>query len=94
MVLSREKFLQLQYQNLIQVLANVPYANVASALQGNIAGLRVQSISGTTGAAPRIILRGGTSISNPDGSTPLYIVDGIIRGIDDLNLMILNRYRY
>lgn len=68
-----------------KVLANVPYANVTSALQGNIAGLRVQSISGQPGAAPRIILRGGTSISNPDGSTPLYIVDGIIRGIDDLN---------
>ena len=68
-----------------KVLANVPYANVASALQGNIAGLRVQSTSGQPGAAPRVILRGGTSISNPDGSAPLYIVDGIIRGISDLN---------
>ena len=68
-----------------KVLSNVPYSNVTSALQGNISGLRVQSISGQPGAAPRVILRGGTSISNPDGSAPLYIVDGVIRGISDLN---------
>ncbi len=70
-----------------QVLENVSYANVASALQGTIAGLRVQSTSGQPGATPRIILRGGTSIDNPNGATPLYIVDGVIResGLDFLN---------
>ena len=35
------------------------------------------------GAAPRIIIRGGTSINNPNGASPLYIVDGIIR--NDMN---------
>jgi TonB-dependent SusC/RagA subfamily outer membrane receptor len=62
-----------------KVLQNVPYANVASSLQGTIAGLRVQTTTGMPGAAPRIIIRGGTSINNPNGATPLFIVDGVIR---------------
>jgi TonB-linked SusC/RagA family outer membrane protein len=67
-------------------LRNVVHANPSSALQGTIPGLRVQTTSGQPGAAPRVILRGGTSINNPNGATPLYIVDGVIRGnIADLN---------
>jgi TonB-linked SusC/RagA family outer membrane protein len=62
-----------------KVLANVPYANVASALQGTLSGVRVQTTTGMPGQAPRIIIRGGTSINNPDGAAPLYIIDGIIR---------------
>lgn len=66
-----------------KVLDNVTYANSASALQGTVSGLRVQSTSGQPGAEPRIILRGGTSINNPNGSTPLFVIDGVIR--DDMN---------
>lgn len=67
-------------------LRNVPYANAASSLQGTIAGLRVETTTGQPGATPRVVLRGGTSITNPNGATPLYIVDGVIRvNIDDLN---------
>lgn len=62
-----------------KVLANVPFANVASALQGALSGVRVQTTTGMPGAAPRIIIRGGTSINNPDGAGPLYVVDGVIR---------------
>ncbi|GAB3907882.1 TonB-dependent receptor [Larkinella knui] len=62
-----------------KVLENIPYANAASAMQGTLSGVRVQSTSGQPGAAPRVIVRGGTSINNPDGAAPLYIVDGIIR---------------
>lgn len=62
-----------------KALENVPFANAASALQGTVSGVRVQSISGQPGAAPRIIVRGGTSINNPNGAAPLYIVDGVIR---------------
>lgn len=65
------------------VLKNRPYANVASALQGSVSGVRVQTTSGQPGAAPRVIVRGGTSINNPNGAAPLYIVDGVIRA--DLN---------
>ncbi len=68
-----------------KVLENVPFANVASAMQGTLSGVRVQSTSGQPGAAPRVIVRGGTSINNPDGASPLYIVDGIIRtNLNDL----------
>lgn len=66
-----------------KVLESLPYGNVASALQGTIAGLRVQNSTGQPGAAPNVVLRGTTSINNPDGATPLYIIDGVIR--DDLN---------
>lgn len=62
-----------------KVLENVPYANAASALQGTLSGVRVQSTSGQPGSAPRVIVRGGTSINNPNGSSPLYIIDGILR---------------
>lgn len=69
-----------------RVMQNVTYANPASALQGTIPGLRVQSTSGQPGERPRVILRGGTSINNPNGSTPLYVVDGVIRGdMDHIN---------
>ncbi|WP_461055994.1 SusC/RagA family TonB-linked outer membrane protein [Spirosoma arcticum] len=69
-----------------RVLENIPYANAASAMQGTLSGVRVQSISGQPGAAPRVIVRGGTSINGPDGASPLYIVDGIIRtNMNDIN---------
>src|SRR5690606_27809925 len=51
-----------------KVLENVPFANAASALQGTLAGVRVQSVTGQPGEAPRVVVRGGTSISNPNGS--------------------------
>ncbi len=69
-----------------KVLENIRYANIGSALQGSLSGVRVQSISGKPGDAPRIIIRGGTSINNPNGASPLYIVDGVIRSdLNDLN---------
>lgn len=67
-----------------KVLENIPYTNLASAMQGTLSGVRVQSISGQPGAAPRVIIRGGTSINNPDGAAPLYIIDGVLRPIDNL----------
>jgi TonB-linked SusC/RagA family outer membrane protein len=70
-----------------RVLTDVPYTNIGYALEGNIAGLQVQNLSGQPGSAPRIILRGGTSINTPLNSSPLYIMDGIIRpnGLADIN---------
>lgn len=63
----------------MKALENVPYSNAAAALQGSVSGVRVQSTSGQPGAAPRVIVRGGTSINNPNGASPLYIIDGIVR---------------
>ncbi|MBI1301095.1 MAG: SusC/RagA family TonB-linked outer membrane protein [Alphaproteobacteria bacterium] len=62
-----------------KALASIPFPNAASALQGTVSGVRVQSTSGQPGAAPRVIVRGGTSINNPNGAAPLYIIDGVIR---------------
>jgi TonB-linked SusC/RagA family outer membrane protein len=69
-----------------KALQNVPYTNATQALQGGVSGVRVQTVSGQPGAASRVIVRGGTSINNPNGAEPLYIVDGIIRSqMNDLN---------
>ncbi|TDE31295.1 TonB-dependent receptor [Flavobacterium ranwuense] len=69
-----------------KVLENVPYSNVTQALQGNVTGLVVRTASGQPGKASDILVRGGTSIDNPAGATPMYIVDGVIRTqIDDIN---------
>ncbi|MDP4710657.1 MAG: TonB-dependent receptor [Saprospiraceae bacterium] len=69
-----------------QILENVPFANVASAMQGTVSGVRVQTTSGQPGQAPRVIVRGGTSINDPNGAEPLYIIDGVIRtNMNDIN---------
>jgi TonB-linked SusC/RagA family outer membrane protein len=69
-----------------KVLENVPYSNVTQALQGSVSGVVVRTSSGQPGKASNILVRGGTSIDNPGGATPMYIVDGVIRTqIDDIN---------
>ncbi|RED23676.1 TonB-linked SusC/RagA family outer membrane protein [Flavobacterium cutihirudinis] len=69
-----------------KVLENVPYSNVTQSLQGSVTGLVVKTSSGQPGKASNVIVRGGTSIDNPSGATPLYIVDGVLRSqIDDIN---------
>jgi TonB-linked SusC/RagA family outer membrane protein len=69
-----------------KVLENIPYTNAANALKGTIPGMRVQTVSGQPGASPRIIIRGGSSIRNPDSATPLYVIDGVTRSnMNDIN---------
>ena len=69
-----------------KVLESVPYPNLASAMEGTLPGVRVQTTTGQPGAAPRVIIRGGTSINNPNTATPLYVVDGIQRyDINDIS---------
>ena len=60
------------------------YANPAQALSGAVSGLRVIQSSGNPGAAPTIVLRGGTNL---DGSgSPLVMVDGQLRNsLSDIN---------
>ena len=60
------------------------YSNPAQALSGAVSGLRVVQSSGNPGAAPAIILRGGTNL---DGSgSPLIMVDGQLRSsLSDIN---------
>lgn len=53
-----------------------PTTNVATVLQGNAPGLRVQQRTGQPGSTPTISFRGGTEFGG--GGTPLFIVDGVI----------------
>ncbi|KXX66550.1 SusC/RagA family TonB-linked outer membrane protein [Flammeovirga sp. SJP92] len=50
-------------------------SDMASALQGQIAGVNVQASSGQPGAAANIMIRGLSSVTG--SSTPLYVVDGV-----------------
>ncbi|MCQ2266085.1 MAG: SusC/RagA family TonB-linked outer membrane protein [Bacteroidaceae bacterium] len=50
--------------------------DVARALEGQVAGVSVQNVSGTFGTAPKIRVRGATSIYG--SSNPLWVVDGVI----------------
>jgi len=55
-------------------LSAYPVAGAAQALQGRAAGVSVTSTNGEPGKAPRVRVRGGTSINA--SSEPLYVVDG------------------
>ena len=63
-------------------------ADVSRSLEGQAAGVSVQNVSGTFGSAPKIRVRGATSIYG--SSKPLWVVDGVIMedvsnvGADDL----------
>lgn len=50
--------------------------DVSRALEGRAAGVSVQNVSGTFGTAPKIRVRGATSIYG--SSKPLWVVDGVI----------------
>lgn len=50
--------------------------DISRMLEGQVAGVAIQNVSGTFGAAPRIRIRGATSISGDN--KPLWVVDGII----------------
>lgn len=51
-------------------------SDVSKMLEGRVAGLNLQTISGTFGAAPRINIRGGASILG--NVQPLWVIDGAV----------------
>ena len=51
-------------------------ADISRSLEGKVAGVSVQNVSGTFGTAPKIRVRGATSIYG--SSKPLWVVDGVI----------------
>ena len=57
------------------------FADISRSLEGRAAGVSVQNLTGTFGTAPRIRVRGATSIYG--SSKPLWVVDGVI--IDDVS---------
>ena len=50
--------------------------DISRMLEGRAAGVSVQNVSGTFGAAPKIRVRGATSINGEN--KPLWVVDGVI----------------
>ncbi len=50
--------------------------DVGRMLEGRAAGVSVQNVSGTFGAAPKIRIRGATSITGEN--KPLWVIDGVI----------------
>jgi len=55
-------------------------ADISRSLEGRSAGVSIQNVSGTFGTAPKIRIRGATSIFG--NSKPLWVVDGVI--IEDI----------
>lgn len=51
-------------------------SEISRSLEGRSAGVSVQNVSGTFGTAPKIKIRGATSIYG--NSKPLWVVDGIV----------------
>lgn len=51
-------------------------ADISHALQGRVAGVTVQSVSGTFGVAPKMRVRASASLYG--NTQPLYVVDGVI----------------
>ena len=59
-------------------------ADISRSLEGRSAGVSVQNVSGTFGTAPKIHVRGATSIYG--NSKPLWVVDGVVQeDITDIN---------
>ncbi|MGZ3844978.1 MAG: SusC/RagA family TonB-linked outer membrane protein [Flavisolibacter sp.] len=51
-------------------------SDVSRMIEGQAAGVSVQNVSGTFGAAPKIHIRGATSINGEN--KPLWVVDGVV----------------
>lgn len=50
--------------------------DVSRMLEGRAAGVAIQNVSGTFGAAPKIRIRGATSITGDN--KPLWVIDGVV----------------
>lgn len=63
-------------------LENIPAASFESILQGRLAGVNMQNLSGSPGGVSTVYVRGSTGISTSYDeaqvlSSPLYVVDGV-----------------
>ena len=64
-------------------IKDLPVTNVTEALQGRAAGVEVIKNSGAPDATPTIIIRGLSSLHQPN---PLYVVDGVRVPGDNINI--------
>lgn len=63
-------------------LAKTPAPSLSNALQGQVAGVTVNSMTGRPGASAEVRIRG---VGTVNGSSPIYVVDGVIA--DDINFL-------
>lgn len=63
-------------------LTKTPAASLSNALQGQVAGVTVNSLTGRPGAGAEVRIRG---VGTVNGSSPIYVVDGVI--VDDINFL-------
>lgn len=63
-------------------LTRTPSASLANALQGQAAGVTVNSLTGRPGAQAEVRIRGVGTIN---GASPIYVVDGVIT--DDISFL-------
>lgn len=64
-------------------LQKIPTPNIETALQGQVAGVRVSAATGAPGASKNVTIRGVSSIN---GSAPLWIVDGVPADPNSVNM--------
>ena len=58
-----------------ELISEARETNLVNALSSKVAGVEVQSTSGSPGASANIVIRGRTSISG--SNSPLFVIDGI-----------------
>ena len=61
-----------------------PASNPVASIQGKVAGVAVQAASGSPGDDVSVRLRGATSITG--SNQPLYIVDGVVLGANQVDI--------
>ena len=66
-------------------LTKTPAASLSNALQGQVAGVTVNSLTGRPGAGAEVRIRG---VGTVNGANPIYVVDGVIA--DDINFLSTN----
>lgn len=66
--------------------------SVDQALQGRAAGVTIMASSGQPGAAPRVNIRGATSVTA--SSDPLYVVDGVPMVTEDNSNLFTGGYEF
>ena len=64
-------------------ITEVTTGNPMDALQGKVSGVQIAS-GGGPGTTPKVIIRGITSVN---GSTPLYVVDGVPLNTSNINFI-------
>lgn len=66
-------------------LTKTPAPSLSNALQGQVAGVTVNSLTGRPGAGAEVRIRG---VGTVNGSSPIYVVDGVIA--DDIDFLAPN----